>query len=252
MRRAHAIPLILSAGVWTVVAGGWVAGCDKPEAPGGTALPEPIFGDGRITGVVRFDGVPPPRKLFPDSADCHEGALPVQDELLVVQPGTMGIRDVVVKLINVPASDGYDRPQLTLDQVGCQYIPHVLPVQVNQQVKLLTSDPVFHNVHWVSRRNGDVNVGLPRSGDFKLWRYVAEENLRLKCDVHPWMEAHVIVIPHPFFDATDAGGTFTIPQVPAGEYEIVAWHRLLGEQRGRVSVSAAGEAVIDFRFTGPG
>lgn len=39
-----------------------------------------------------------------------------------------------------------------------------------------------------------------------------------------WMRAHVIGATHPYHAATDAEGRFRLDQVPAGEYDLVAWH----------------------------
>jgi hypothetical protein len=241
------VPAVLVAGVWSVVA---MQGCDRP-ATSTRALAAPVFGQAAIVGTVKFVGTPPPRRLFPDSANCHQGARPVQDEMVVVHPDHQGLRDVVVFIKDAPASDGQNQPQAVLDQVGCQYVPHVLPVQVNQQVKIMTSDPVFHNVHWLSPTNGNVNFGLPRPGDFKLHRFIAAESLRLRCDVHPWMEAHVMILPHPFFGASDRDGAFRINKLPAGTYTVVARHRILGDLEKQVTVGESGEVRLDFEFAGP-
>lgn len=40
-----------------------------------------------------------------------------------------------------------------------------------------------------------------------------------------WESADLFVSDHPYFVLTDADGNFTLPQVPAGEYELVAWVR---------------------------
>jgi plastocyanin len=237
--------MIACSAVWALVL---ASGCDRKPTQSGP-LAKPVFGDSTVGGTVRFSGEPPRRKMFEDSARCHAGAKPVQDELVVVDQSSRGLRDVVVVLEGAQASDGYDQPQLLLDQVGCQYVPHVLAVQVNQQVKITTSDPVFHNVHWVSRLNGDVNFALPQAGDLKLHRFVAAEVLRLRCDVHPWMEAHVHVVDSPFFSVSGPTGEFRIGRVPAGNYTLVARHRLLGEIRREVVVGAGASIDVDFDFS---
>lgn len=39
-----------------------------------------------------------------------------------------------------------------------------------------------------------------------------------------WASAHVFVCEHPYYAVTDANGRFAFDAVPAGEYELVAWH----------------------------
>jgi len=71
--------------------------------------------------------------------------------------------------------------------------------------------------------------------------------VKFKCDVHPWMAAYVGVLNHPFYATTGADGSFSIKDLPAGEYEIVAWHEKLGEQTAKVKVTDA-VATQDFTF----
>lgn len=39
-----------------------------------------------------------------------------------------------------------------------------------------------------------------------------------------WMNAEIIVIPHPYYTITDESGRFELSGVPPGNYQIVAWH----------------------------
>jgi hypothetical protein len=38
------------------------------------------------------------------------------------------------------------------------------------------------------------------------------------------MNAELFVAPHAYYTVTDESGNFTLSDVPAGEYELVAWH----------------------------
>ena len=41
---------------------------------------------------------------------------------------------------------------------------------------------------------------------------------------HNWMNAAILVVPHPYYAVTDETGKFELTNVPPGDYEIVAWH----------------------------
>lgn len=47
----------------------------------------------------------------------------------------------------------------------------------------------------------------------------------LRCNGgHVWMNAELMVVPHPYYTVTDESGKFELDEVPPGSYEIVAWH----------------------------
>ena len=50
------------------------------------------------------------------------------------------------------------------------------------------------------------------------------------------MSAWVAVFKHPYFGVTKEDGTFTLPNVPDGSYDVTLWHEKLGEQEAKVTV----------------
>jgi hypothetical protein len=223
--------------------------CDEAPPALPSTLPAPTFGTSVIRGTIRFLGTPPERRMI-DTSSCHAGARAYQEETLVVGPD-QGLRDVIVYLKDVPASDGSARPAAQLDQVDCAYTPHVLALQVNQKLMIKTSDPVFHNVHWVSRCNGDVNLNMPPNAPAEVVRFAQPEFFRVRCDVHTWMESFIGVMPSPFFAVTKADGSFEIPRVPAGRYTLATWHPLLGEQTQPIDVAPDGTLTIVLDYAPP-
>lgn len=225
-----------------------LGGCD--QKPTVDTLAPPVMGDGKIAGVVRFPGTPPERK-FLDNSNCHAHMPKAIRERTIVVGADQGLADVVVWLADAPPSNGAARPRVILDQIDCEYVPHVVAVQVGQTLRVTTSDEVFHNTHYNSFENGSLNFGLPNRGDFRDLQFRNSEFLRVRCDVHPWMSAQVAVLPNPFFSVSDEDGKFTIEGVPPGEYTLVARHDMLGERRAKVTVGAtAGEPVV-IEFAAP-
>ena len=64
----------------------------------------------------------------------------------------------------------------------------------------------------------------------------AETLIPVKCNQHPWMKANIGVLAHPFFAVTAKDGTYTIKDVPPGNYTLVFWHEVKGEQTQQVTV----------------
>ena len=49
--------------------------------------------------------------------------------------------------------------------------------------------------------------------------------VNLRCNGgHVWMNAEMMVVPHPYYAVTDESGRFEFTRVPPGTYQIVAWH----------------------------
>ena len=115
-----------------------------------------------------------------------------------------------------------------IDQIGCVYTPHVNVVNTNQKVLIRNSDKTLHNVNSKSKKNESFNSAQPAGvPDIEKTFNSPEDPFYIKCDVHPWMKAWVMVSDHPYFAVTDANGNFEINNVPDGTYEVMFWQEKL-------------------------
>jgi plastocyanin len=212
-----------------------------------------------ITGNVVFAGKPPALKPLPVNAEpvCHKhhGGKPAPNEALVLGSGqTMGNIMVWVSK-GLPAGKTWPAPKtaVTLDQEGCVYKPHVMGIMVGQPYRILNSDGILHNIHTLPKINPAFNRGQPATVKEMTTSFPKPENMfQVKCDVHPWMQAYIGVFTHPFFSVTGTDGKFTIPDLPAGTYEITAWHERLGTQTASITVAANETKTQGFKFAVPG
>jgi hypothetical protein len=139
---------------------------------------------------------------------------------------------------------------LKLDQIGCMYTPHILGIQVGQKLMIHNSDDTIHNVSIVARKNKARNYGQPSGSKPRAYTFKKEElKVRFKCDIHPWMNAYVFALDHPFFAVSDESGAFNISGLAAGEYNVTAWHEKFGEKTGTVTVDDNGTGKVDFTFS---
>jgi len=151
----------------------------------------------------------------------------------------------------LPADKTYEKPStpVVIDQKGCQYHPHVFGMQTGQMMLIKNSDDTLHNIHALPNNNDEFNKGQPSgSADMKKTFTKPEVMVKFKCDVHPWMSAYVGVLDNPFYSVTGTDGTFSLKNLPAGEYEIVAWHEKYGEQTAKVKVGDGEAKTQDFKF----
>lgn len=218
------------------------------------------FAGATITGTVTYDGKVPnlkPLAMDADPACASKHSSPVANEMLVLGSGnTMGNIIVSVKS-GLPAGKTYPAPKepFVMDQNGCQYKPHVFALQVGQELKVLNSDGVLHNVHALPKVNGQFNMAMPptRKDAEHTFDKAEPDPFQVKCDVHPWMTAHVSIFEHPYFAVTKDDGKYKIDgDLPAGTYEIEAWHEKLGSKVEKVTVADGETKTIDFKFTAPG
>jgi hypothetical protein len=208
---------------------------------------------GAIAGKVSFAGaVPAPQKVKlgadPKCAALHAGGLDRQP----VKVKNGGLADVLVYVKSaVAGAPAAPAEPLLLDQVGCEYRPHMVVVRVGQPLKIRNSDDTLHNIHPRPTVNREFNIGQPRKG-MEVTRTFdqAEVMIPTGCDVHPWMRSYISVLAHPFFALTGEDGSYEIKGLPDGEYEVEAVHGQLKSTTGKVTVKGGQASKLDFAFKG--
>jgi hypothetical protein len=174
-----------------------------------------------------------------DPLICDPESAKTRDlERLVVGPQD-GVANTVVFLKNISGGKAMDLPvqHRFLDQKHCRYQPHVLLVPATGTLQMKSSDAVLHTIHM----DGAATYNLPFPFPDKV---VARDMptiglVNLKCNGgHTWMNAEMLVVPHPYYAVTDAAGKFELSGVPPGKYEIVSWHEGWGvaRQEGAIDV----------------
>ena len=112
----------------------------------------------------------------------------------------------------------------------------------------------MHNIHGLPKVNREFNFGMPKTLKEKTIKFDKSEDVFVvKCDVHPWMKSYTQVFNHPYFSVTDKNGSFSIPNVPDGTYEIVAWQEKFGSKRvlSQSVTVKSGSAEVNFEFKRP-
>ena len=59
------------------------------------------------------------------------------------------------------------------------------------------------------------------------------------------MNAEMLVVEHPYYAVTDEAGRFELTNVPAGEYQLVAWHEGWGIARQEGSFDVLTERRVE-------
>jgi len=193
---------------------------------------------GTITGTVKWKGPVPktPKLAVTKNADvCDpEGQKTIGLERLEID-SEGGVANTVVYLKDITKGKAMDLPETRqrLDQKSCRYIPHILLVPQDGSLEVKSSDPILHTVHMSGAANN--NVPFPFQNQYVPIKMRKNGVVDLKCNAgHVWMNAEVMVAKHPYYAVTDEHGFFKLTDVPAGNYEIEAWHegwRIIAEEK---------------------
>jgi plastocyanin len=222
-------------------------------------------GSSTISGRVFFKGQAPAPKIIRMShdaacAEAREEQVYAEDVVLNADPDLplnvserkSGLANAFVYVKTGLRQSHFAAPTepVILDQQGCRYVPHVFGIQIGQTLKILNSDPTFHNVHAAAKKNKPFNLGMSKVEKVKTRTFdQVEVMVPLHCNVHPWMSAYAGVLDHPFYAVSDSTGRYELQALPAGEYKIAAWHEVFGVLEQEVILSEAKNKTIDFTFT---
>jgi plastocyanin len=197
-------------------------------------------GAGTITGTVKAHGK--------EGVEELQGGGGYESRKLKFAPRVdySELKDFVVyidqEIPDLPAQPA--RTERIVVQKDAVFRPHVLPVVAGGAVEWPNEDDIFHNVFSFSD---------PKSFDLGLYKDEAKRvtfsepgRVDVFCSIHKDMHCIILVLQNPFFAVVDAGGRFTLKDVPTGTYKLKAWHERLPPQVKEITVPESGEVEADF------
>ena len=162
--------------------------------------------------------------------------------------GGKPVPDVVVSIEGVPPGQSETQPsdsktkRALMDQRELKFIPRVLAVVVGTTVDFPNNDKTFHNVFSASEAK-KFDLGLYPSGQSRSVTLDKPGVVKILCNVHPNMEAYVVVKNHPYFGVADSRGNYNVKGVPLGRYRLEIWHPELGTKTLPVELVREGEVL---------
>ncbi len=127
-------------------------------------------------------------------------------------------KNAVVYLEGVPEDKTVNG---TMDNRQMAFVPYVLVVTVGAKITFNNSDPFPHNVFSPDHEKWDMGM-IPAHG-VRVRRFDKPGVYTVLCNVHPNMKAYIVVVPSSYFAKADKNGAYSIHDVPAGKYKLVAW-----------------------------
>jgi len=205
---------------------------------------------GTITGRITFKGTSPAPKTIAVTKDAEACGREKTVTSLVVG-ADQGIQNVVVRIADITRGRRLPAPaEVTFDQKGCEFVPHVLLFPAGSRVRIRNDDGILHNTTVNGEANPAFTVAQPEFRRVVEKRIAkAEMPIKVRCDVHSWMGAWWISQEHPYYALTDSHGAFTLTDVPPGTYTLEAWHETLGKTTAPVVVAADAVARVTVEMT---
>ncbi len=163
------------------------------------------------------------------------------------QPAGVVISDAVVYLVGEGLAEAPVPAETpVLNQLDITFTPHVITVVAGTEMEITNSDGITHNVKTKSRENRPFNRAQIANMKMTV-RFDEPEVITVVCNIHSQMSAYIVVVPNAFFARVAEDGTYSLKGVPAGEYQLVAWHEAYGRQITDIVVESGGsvEAVVD-------
>lgn len=171
-----------------------------------------------------------------------QGALAGDIEGTVTFADSMNADNCIVYINQV--NEVFEPPSgaAVMDQVNLEFRPHVLPIIVGTRVDFLNSDKVLHNVFTPSVCGGKLDLGTWAKGEIRSYVFKEKGCVSVMlCNVHPEMEAWILVLQNSYYTAVLDDGSYLIENVPPGNYELIAWHERYSLQKVKIHVPATGK-----------
>jgi plastocyanin len=144
------------------------------------------------------------------------------------------------------ASQNSDAPTTQqIEQQDRRFVPDMVVVPVGSSVTFPNMDPIFHNIYSLSKPKS-FDLGSYDKGETRKVTFPKPGIVEIYCHLHPNMEATVVVTPNRWYARPDRNGQYRIPDVPPGQYTVVAWHRTAGFFRKTVVIGNGENATADF------
>ncbi len=162
---------------------------------------EPAAAMSALTGQLR---------LIDENGDSMAGEVDLREAVVYFNPE----RPVAVE----PQDE-----EVLLTTARRQFVPRVVVVEAGSIVRFPNEDPILHNVFSSSPGNR-FDLGLYSRSEGLTHRFGEPGLVRVFCNVHSRMSAHIVVVDTPFHIRPDGDGRFRFDALPAGPGTLTAWH----------------------------
>lgn len=158
-------------------------------------------------------------------------------------------KNSVVYIENVTGEFPLPEKHAVMDQIELVFLPQVLTILKGATVDFLNSDDVAHNVMSPDDVADKMNLGTWLKGEVRSYTFNNLGPAVMLCNVHPEMEAYVVILQNPYYAISDEQGKFTIENVPVGEYTLKVWNKKYRSKKDEnIHVESGKTLTVDFKL----
>jgi hypothetical protein len=189
------------------------------------ALPQVAGADGRVSGV---EGV---YREF-----LARGIRPTTDDPSLLVGKDSGIANVVIWVSSkdIPWTAPKERKPATIKLQGGNYTPRVTIATAGQPVLVENHDPVGFHFRLEPARSGNKAVYQVLKPNFAnaplrlTWEEAESVPGKYSSNLGPWATGWLFVHANSFAAVSGPDGSFSLPDLPPGEWEFRVWHERQG------------------------
>ncbi len=248
--------VLLSIVLWTVSAGA-VQGYDVVKVKNGATL----------TGTINFEGDAPHDETVVINTNVEYCGKDQKEGKYLIADSR--IENVVVWIEGIEKGKALPPKSVDVSIKNCRAVPHVNIGFVGGEYVFKNDDRILHTIQSklglayqkkVSSRpledgTSIYNLALPKTGleirkPIKKWHRYTEDTgfIQVRSNTHNWIRGYIFIFDHPYAAITDENGSFTMKDLPAGEYILRAWHEGFGLQEEKIMVEPGGALKVGIAY----
>ncbi len=168
-----------------------------------------------------------------------------------------GLKDTVIAIRGVKKGKPIPQDIQVFNIDRCHSDKYVIGFRDGEDILVENTDPIRHEIAtyeveknaYVKQKSNKAVVGKSSQVRSAFVGKDTDEFL-IKCNLHPFLQTRGFLVDNPYYAISDSEGNFTIPDIPAGTYEVVAWHPFIPTQKGTVTITSGGVSEMSFVFNG--
>lgn len=167
-----------------------------------------------------------------------EYAVAATIEATITTPAGNPVEDAAVVVEPLSPSVSGKRKIVSIEQRDREFSSYVTIVQAGTPIDFPNHDSLKHHVYSFSQAKPfEIKLYAGKLAQPLIFDKPGE--VAIGCNIHDWMETHVLVVNSPYFAKSGSNGRAVIHSVPAGRYRLRLWHPRQKSQQ------APGEIELD-------